>query len=262
MFWLTALLSPPQRGAQRLRSIDCVATSSSGSSATNEALDDMWLRAVLDPTEGDRFALACSLQGTREEEDQDRLELTYGEFDLDGFHEVLAMAVDGLPDLRSKCFCDFGSGAGRLVLAAAARYPWARCVGIEALPQLHEMAELLHAKVVDAAGADHALSPCEFQALEVSAATASEALQAVDVLFAFSTCFDDVTLADTLACGLRPGARVVTVDSMLPNSGDPAAANRPRFRLVQRAFVCDHSAYVWELSEGLPTFWIDYAVLT
>ena len=114
----------------------------------------------------------------------------------------------------------------------------------------------------DAAGADHALSPCEFQALEVSAATASEALQAVDVLFAFSTCFDDVTLADTLACGLRPGARVVTVDSMLPNSGDPAAANRPRFRLVQRAFVCDHSAYVWELSEDLPTFWIDYAVLT
>ena len=115
MLWLTALLSPPQRAAQRLRSIDCVATSSSGSSATNEALDDMWLRAVLDPTEGDRFALACSLQGTREEQEQDRLELTYGEFDLDGFHEVLAMAVDGLPDLRSKCFCDFGSGAGRLV---------------------------------------------------------------------------------------------------------------------------------------------------
>ena len=39
----------------------------------------------------------------------------------------------------------------------------------------------------------------------------------LQVLFAFSTCFDDVALADMLAAGLRPGTRVVTVDSMLPN---------------------------------------------
>ena len=31
------------------------------------------------------------------------------------------------------------------------------------------------------------------------------------------TCFDDVALAGMLAAGLRPGTRVVTVDSMLPN---------------------------------------------
>ena len=93
--------------------------------------------------------------------------------------------------------------------------------------------------------------PSRFRELEVSPETAEEALRAVDVLtafsnqyglqppvhavaasgargcslrctrlqvlFAFSTCFDDVDLADMLAAGLRPGARVVTVDSMLPN---------------------------------------------
>ena len=99
------------------------------------------------------------------------------------------------------------------MLAAAARYPWAKCVGIEALPELHHMAGRLHALAIDAAAAEDggALSPCEFRALEVSPATAAEALGAVDVLFAFSTCFDDVALADLLAAGLRPGARVVTV---------------------------------------------------
>ena len=37
------------------------------------------------------------------------------------------------------------------------------------------------------------------------------------------TCVGGVARADLLAAGLRPGARVVTVDSMLPNRGEPAA---------------------------------------
>ena len=183
------------------------------------ASDGSWLRGVLEQDEQDRFTLATLLHHSREVAEQDRTELTYGEFDLDGFHEALDCAVDGLPDLRRCTFCDLGSGAGRLVLAAAARYPWEKCVGIEALPDLHHMAGLLHAVAIDAAAeADGAaLSPCEFRELEVSPETAEEALGSVDVLFAFSTCFDDVALAGMLAAGLRPGARVVTVDSMLPN---------------------------------------------
>ena len=106
------------------------------------------------------------------------------------------------------------------------------------------------------------LTLSRFRELEVSPETAEEALGAVDVLFAFSTCFDDVALAGMLAAGLRPGARVVTVDSMLPNRGDPAAAGVPRFRLLQRATICEHTAYVWELSDAPPALWIDYALLT
>ena len=89
-----------------------------------------------------------------------------------------------------------------------------------------------------------------------------QALRAVDVLFAFSTCFDDVALSDTLAAGLQPGARVVTVDSMLPNRGDPHAAGRPRFRLLRRAPLCEHTAYVWEVSDAPPALWVDYALLS
>ena len=97
--------------------------------------------------------------------------------------------------------------------------------------------------------------------------------------------------ADLLAAGLRPGARVVTVDSMLPNRGEPAAdamrrgaakaggdepwppgsarhepapaaRTTPRFRLTQRATICEHTVYVWELSAAPPDLWIDYALLT
>lgn len=127
------------------------------------ASDGSWLRGVLEQDEQDRFTLATLLHHSREVAEQDRTELTYGEFDLDGFHEALDCAVDGLPDLRRCTFCDLGSGAGRLVLAAAARYPWEKCVGIEALPDLHHMAGLLHAVAIDAAAeADGAaLSPCE-----------------------------------------------------------------------------------------------------
>ena len=182
-------LAPSRRGG--------VPVASAGGSRS-VASDGSWLRRVLDRDEQDRFTLATVLHQSREEAEQDRTELTYGEFDLDGFHHALDCAVEGLPDLRRCTFCDLGSGAGRLVLAAAARYPWAKCVGIEALPELHHMAGRLHALAIDAAAtADEfcALSPCEFRALEVSPATAAEALGAVDVLFAFSTCFDDVALA-------------------------------------------------------------------
>ena len=127
------------------------------------ASDSTWLRGVLDQDEQDRFTLATHLHHSREVAEQDRTELTYGEFDLDGFHEALDCAVDGLPDLSRCTFCDLGSGAGRLVLAAAARYPWERCIGIEALPDLHHMAGLLHAVAIDAAAeaGGAALSPCE-----------------------------------------------------------------------------------------------------
>ena len=161
-------LAPSRRGG--------VPVASAGGSRS-VASDGGWLRRVLDRDEQDRFTLATVLHQSREEAEQDRTELTYGEFDLDGFHHALDCAVDGLPDLHRCTFCDLGSGAGRLVLAAAARYPWAKCVGIEALPELHHMAGRLHALAIDAAAtADEfcALSPCEFRALEVSPATLPE----------------------------------------------------------------------------------------
>jgi hypothetical protein len=74
-------------------------------------------------------------------------EFTYGEFPLPLFGEL----VDRAACYAAACpggrradaeFLDLGSGAGRLVLAAAAMSnPWKRCRGVEYLPSLHLLAE-------------------------------------------------------------------------------------------------------------------------
>ncbi|KAL9180256.1 hypothetical protein ACHAXT_008226 [Thalassiosira profunda] len=81
-------------------------------------------------------------------------EFTYGEFDIDFFGLLLDRAwgyyLDGIeedaaydnaPAWTNKTFCDIGSGAGRLVLTAAALHPgWKVCRGIEILEGLHDVA--------------------------------------------------------------------------------------------------------------------------
>lgn len=76
---------------------------------------------------------------------------TYGEFDIFFFAELLDEAYDIWKEQNrddtsqgwtDKVFCDIGSGAGRLVVAAAALHPtWKVCRGIELLPSMHESAE-------------------------------------------------------------------------------------------------------------------------
>ncbi|CAB9505118.1 Histone methylation protein DOT1 [Seminavis robusta] len=74
-------------------------------------------------------------------------QFTYGEFDLGFFAQLLDRVQqeydtsndgDGWKD---KVFCDIGSGAGRLVLAAAALHPqWKLCRGIEILQGISDVA--------------------------------------------------------------------------------------------------------------------------
>jgi hypothetical protein len=76
-------------------------------------------------------------------------EFVYGEFDVYFFAQVLDRAqvlVFGEEHLsqtawNDKIFCDLGSGAGRLVLAAAALHKWKLCRGVELLQSLHISAE-------------------------------------------------------------------------------------------------------------------------
>lgn len=85
-------------------------------------------------------------------------EFTYGEFDVDFFGMLLDKSwehyVEGMSDQdeqhssptpwRNKTFCDIGSGAGRLVISAAALHPeWKLCRGLEILDGLHNMSTLI-----------------------------------------------------------------------------------------------------------------------
>eukprot|EP00978_Attheya_sp_CCMP212_P005649 scaffold12674_cov35-Attheya_sp.AAC.1 len=81
-------------------------------------------------------------------------ELTYGEFDLLFFAQLLDRAVSyhssnhddekkyDTPSWDNKVFVDLGSGTGRLVLGAAALHPGFRqCRGLELLEGIHGMAQ-------------------------------------------------------------------------------------------------------------------------
>jgi len=72
-------------------------------------------------------------------------QLTYGEFDFYFFAELLDKACEYCPggeiSWDGKVFCDIGSGAGRLVLAAAALHRWKLCRGIELLESIHDVGQ-------------------------------------------------------------------------------------------------------------------------
>ena len=85
------------------------------------------------------------------------LVLTYGEFPLDFFARVTdrACVLAGIDDAQhGGVFCDVGSGAGRLVLWAAATRAWSSVHGVELLPSLHAaaMEKRAAASALDEAG--------------------------------------------------------------------------------------------------------------
>ena len=112
-------------------------------------------------------------------------EYTYGEFPLPLFGEL----IDKASSYANVCsggtrmdaeFLDLGSGAGRLVLAAAAMSnPWKTCRGVEYLPSLHSLAleKLTEAKAMNFLTSEVILEECSWDAPELN-------LSQVDVAFA------------------------------------------------------------------------------
>ena len=188
------------------------------------------------------------------------LVLTYGEFPLDFFARVTdrACVLAGIDDAQhGGVFCDVGSGAGRLVLWAAATRAWSSVHGVELLPSLHAaaMEKRAAASALDEAGTlslragsvhlhegsweDGALMQWDgvqtgrrsaWNALDLSLSLAHAssswcALDAgVDVAFAYTTAFphDEAgvlsELSRALKARLRRGAVVCTTDYKLDTS--------------------------------------------
>lgn len=150
-------------------------------------------------------------------------ELTYGEFDLDFFFELLRAA----DPQRGDVFVDVGSGCGRLVLAAALVHEWEAAVGIELLRPLHDEAIMALARLREVAADDGgleglSLAPCELRCEE--AACALPRVLRRDgppaVVFIYATCWPSVgphlaELSRTLGVLLPIGSRVIAVDKRL-----------------------------------------------
>ena len=182
----------------------------------------LWLARLQDQVEPLSWAVAFHLQEERERHTGAAdYPWTYGEASLAPFYRLLDAVCGRIGGTQEKTFMDIGSGSGRLVLAAAARHAWRRCVGIEGLPELHAIAmESLAYAVPSAAEAGAHLSPCELWQLEVAPCNVRcQALLAeVDVVFAYTTTWDAAALGTTLASGLKSGALVVTIDSCIVRS--------------------------------------------
>ena len=138
--------------------------------------------------------------------------LTYGEFPLPFFTALTDRACDlaGLGDERSGAtFCDIGSGAGRLVLWAAATHAWRAALGVELLPGLCRAAD---AKLEAA----RALAGLQLRTPRVELSEGSwddasvVAWGEIDVAFAYTTAFpaDEANVLQELTAALAPRPRV------------------------------------------------------
>jgi hypothetical protein len=176
---------------------------------------------------------------------------TYGEFDFYSFAKLLEVAKQELlssssidhhhPDLTKDgiTFTDIGSGAGRLVQAAAALHPqyWKLCRGIELLPGLHELAQSVHTQCKTMQKADDQQQQEPEHAAAATADTGN--IEWIcgsftdpyvyfgdsQIIFCFSTCMDQSTinsLGQAIARQCRPGTIVITTDYPLPATGDIA----------------------------------------
>ena len=149
-------------------------------------------------------------------------EYTYGEFPLPFFSELIDRGVNLLPSLhngqRSGAeFVDLGSGAGRLVLAAASMNPgWKRVRGVEFLPSLHSLAEekLSEAKALP----EFLTSPVVLEARSWDSPELD--LSSVDIAFAYTTALPAeggllVSFTQALKSKLKKNTVVITTDYQL-----------------------------------------------
>jgi hypothetical protein len=203
---------------------------------------------------------------------------TYGEFDFYSFAKLLEVAkqellsssslIDHPQDLAKNgiTFTDIGSGAGRLVLAAAALHPlyWKLCRGIELLPGLHELAQTVHTQCMTM---QQKVEDQQQQEPEHAASTATTAdtgniewtcgsftdpyvyFGDSQIIFCFSTCMDQSTinsLGQAMGRQCRIGTIVITTDYPLPATGDIAPVEwDDRIPYGPYAIDCVHEMDVW-----------------
>jgi SAM-dependent methyltransferase len=165
-------------------------------------------------------------EGKFVENSSTRGELTYGEFDLE-FHDHLvqrALVAGRSPEQASELqqlnFLDIGSGVGRLCIAQALRRDcWHNIVGVEIVPQLHDMGLKALAQIKEEQRHDANLSNIELLLGDVHEADFISQV-APDVAFCYCSTWPSrgvfvTELSYTLGTRMKPGARVITVDKQL-----------------------------------------------
>jgi len=238
-----------------------------------DAIEDLYPSAALDQ----RIALSRKdgyWPFIRKGEDPPQ-EFVYGEFDLEFFTQVVERATsycaeeDGWKD---KVFCDLGSGTGRLVLTAAALYPWRVCRGIELLEGIHQeatetlekcrpqqqevtMADPSNSKVFSLSNgvlpikATDGKTTIPLAPIELKCGSFDDPYEFfgdASLIFVFSSCMNThvlIKLARSIGRQCQPGCLVLTTEYKLPLGGnvDP----------IQDDPEYPHGEYALELLESI-----------
>ena len=139
--------------------------------------------------------------------------MVYGEFDISFFSKLLQCAEPNPGEI----FVDAGSGAGRLVLAAALLRPqkFANCHGVELSSPLHDAAISARYEFENIQDAPP-IAPCQYTLSDCMEGEGLEAIQSADVVFSYAvTWANDETHAKLVRClaqNLSNGARIISVD--------------------------------------------------
>jgi hypothetical protein len=210
-------------------------------------------------------------QAARDFPDEMGNRFTYGEFDLDFFTTLLALAKPRAGEI----FCDLGSGCGRLVIAAAlSGYGFSNAIGIELLDELHKLAagSLRTLEPIIATTDELDLSPCEFFAGDGNELIAQLVQQVEDeaarptwTIFSYTTCMPSVgpylcELSASLGAILPVGSRVITTDKQLISDDH----GRWDFRLLHQLEAPNYgtwtsTGFVFELVAQNPNALVDGA---
>ena len=184
--------------------------------------------------------------------DQHATDLTYGEFDLDFFAQLLLLASPR----TGEAFIDLGSGCGRVTCAAAVLHPtWRIAYGVEMVAALHEEALHCHRELLAECPT---IAPCRFVHDRAEAALpqlfgrydGKEA--AAVVVFVYATLWQSdglklTALSELLGTTLPHGSRVIVIDKHLV-SGEGWAFEQIHHLQGENTETGRSKAWVYKLS--------------
>lgn len=171
--------------------------------------------------------IAISIECRKKHGIYDDKSFVYGDSHLPSLYEIF----NETNPKPGEIFYDLGSGSGRLILYAALSFPFAKCIGIELLDDLVNVAqtklELFKKKLIDLPGFEpDKLGEIKFIQADFTKANFSDA----NVIYMASTCFPEELmrmLAVLFEKQLSPGTRIISFTKSLPSKKIKVIKSKP-----------------------------------
>ena len=183
--------------------------------ASSESQQD--IKKFLDNVYGEVSAVSVSIKARQKLNIYDDRNYVYGDFELASLYEIL----NEIKPRAGEVFYDLGSGGGKVAMFAALAFPFAKCVGVELLEDLHGLSADVLGRLKNKLNEENFVKkPDDININFICGDLLKADVSDADVIYTYSTCFDQnvmSNLAKVLEEQLKPGARVITVTKSLPS---------------------------------------------